>query len=103
MSEELKIIMDTIAQLGTAGKEAFIWWLLIKYALHYAVVLVFILCATLAIFKIAKEVRASQAESGIAERVAKAAGLSYSRNAAGVSQCYKWIEDNDKRDQLGRR
>ena len=35
MSDELKIIMDTIAQLGQAGKEAFIWWLIVKYALNY--------------------------------------------------------------------
>lgn len=49
MSEELKIIMETIGQLGQAGKEAFIWWLIVKYALHYFTVLFFMVMVLIAI------------------------------------------------------
>lgn len=54
MSEELKIIMDTIGQLGQAGKEAFIWWLVVKYAMHYATVLIFVCVAGLTIHAVVK-------------------------------------------------
>lgn len=41
--EELKVIMEAVAQLGEAGKEAFIWWLIIDKALHtLAVVTIFV-------------------------------------------------------------
>ena len=30
-TEELKLILETIASLGDSGKAAFIWWLIIKH------------------------------------------------------------------------
>ncbi len=30
-TEELKMILEAIASLGASGKEAFIWWLALKY------------------------------------------------------------------------
>ena len=38
-TEELKIIMDALVQLGEAGKSGFIWWLILKYGAHYFTVL----------------------------------------------------------------
>lgn len=41
--EELKLIIQTISQLGDAGKEAFIWWLVIDKGLSFVGWLTFIL------------------------------------------------------------
>lgn len=30
-TEELKMVLEAISSLGAAGKEAFIWWLALKY------------------------------------------------------------------------
>lgn len=38
-TEELKLITDLLASLGNNGKEAFIWWLAVKYLAHYITVL----------------------------------------------------------------
>ena len=42
-TEELKIIMDALVQLGEAGKAGFIWWLVMEYALYYATIISFII------------------------------------------------------------
>lgn len=33
--EKLKLIMDTLSAMGTAGKEAFIWWLAVDRVLPF--------------------------------------------------------------------
>ena len=48
-TEELKIIMDALVSLGEAGKSGFIWWLVMKYGLHYLAVLSAIVLAFLAV------------------------------------------------------
>jgi hypothetical protein len=48
-TEELKIIMDALVSLGEAGKSGFIWWLVMKYALHYAATFAFIVGAVVVI------------------------------------------------------
>jgi len=75
LSEELKIIMDTIAQLGQAGKEAFIWWLLVKYVAYYFVVLAFFVAASACIFRIVQAVRTHQDECRIVAEVAVKCGV----------------------------
>ena len=54
-TEELKIIMDALVQLGEAGKMGFIWWLVMKYALHYATIVCFIVGVVVAIKTIANK------------------------------------------------
>jgi hypothetical protein len=34
MTEELKIVMETLSQMGEVGKEAFIWWLIFDKLLY---------------------------------------------------------------------
>ena len=40
--EELKVIMDALSTMGAEAKEAFIWWIIIRYLVLY--VLTFIGC-----------------------------------------------------------
>lgn len=54
MTEELKIIMDAIAQLGQAGKEAFIWWLIVKYLVSYLMLFVGFCIGAYVVFRIAR-------------------------------------------------
>lgn len=58
MSEELQIIMNTISQLGQAGKEAFIWWLVVNYLLHYLAVTVILCVVSFALVRIVKHITA---------------------------------------------
>ena len=75
MSEELRIIMETIGQLGQAGKEAFIWYLIVKYVLHYATVCFFILVTGFVAFRIVSAVKGHQQECRIVSEVATKSGV----------------------------
>jgi hypothetical protein len=33
-TEELKMVLDAISQLGASGKEAFVWWMVFSYGTH---------------------------------------------------------------------
>ena len=58
-TEELKIIMDALVQLGEAGKSGFIWWLVMKYAMHYVTVIFFIAAAAFTVRMIAQNIVAT--------------------------------------------
>lgn len=75
MQEELKMILEALTSLGANGKEAFIWWLLLKYALHYFVVLVLILAAAFIGARIILAIRTVQEECRIVFEVALRAGV----------------------------
>ena len=53
-AEELKLITDAITTLGVQGKEAFIWFLVIKYGFQYLLHLILWPSALLTVYKIAK-------------------------------------------------
>jgi hypothetical protein len=52
MSEELKIIMDTLAALGEAGKAGFIWWLVIKHGVPAILTFIGFCVGAFALYKI---------------------------------------------------
>ena len=96
MSEELKIIMDTIAQLGQSGKEAFVWYLVIKYALHYFTVLTFIAAVSFVAVRIVNAVRACQDDTQVAMLVSEVSGVRESAyygqfNRREISAMRDWI------------
>lgn len=37
--EELKLILEAVAQLGAQGKEAFIWWLVLEKGLNFVAIM----------------------------------------------------------------
>ena len=39
-TEEIKLITDLLQSLGENGKEAFIWWLAVKYVAWYVTILI---------------------------------------------------------------
>ena len=94
MTEELKIVMETITGLGQAGKEAFVWWLLIKYALYYFTMIFFVSAAGFVICKIANKVKEAQQDSAIARRVAKEAGIDneFYLNTEDLAKCHRWLD-----------
>jgi hypothetical protein len=69
MTEELKIIMETIGQLGQAGKDAFMWWLLIKYGMSYLLGLVAVSVIGYVVFRIAKFVHFSSTDTDLVKRL----------------------------------
>jgi hypothetical protein len=93
MSEELRIIMETIGQLGQAGKEAFIWWLVVKYVLHYATLCFFILVTGFVVFRIVSAVKGHHQECRIASEVALKSSvrphLYYSNDE--YDKMYDWV------------
>lgn len=93
MTEELKIVMETIGQLGQAGKEAFIWWLVVNYVLHYLTVGFFISVTGFVITRIVRAVRTNQDECKIVAEVAIKAGVRpcnyYDRNE--FATMYEWV------------
>jgi hypothetical protein len=93
VSEELKIIMETIGQLGQAGKEAFIWWLLMKYLLHYATVGLFIVVAGFSLNRLISAIRTHQDECKLVAEIAAKSGVRpcnyYDRNEFG--KMYEWV------------
>lgn len=93
MTEELKIIMDALTQLGAHGKEAFVWWLIVKYVLHYATIGFFIATAGFVITRIVKAIRTHQDECRLVAELALKAGVRpcsyYDRQEFG--RMYEWI------------
>ena len=51
-TDEIKMIVDLIAGLGAAGKDAFIWWLVIKYLLCYLLTFAGIMVALTIAYKL---------------------------------------------------
>ncbi len=52
-AEELKLITDAITTLGVAGKEAFIWFLVIKYGLTWVLHMVLWPVAAFTVYRVA--------------------------------------------------
>ena len=49
--EELKLILEALASLGAAGKEAFIWWLVVAKIVQPAMILAGVIAVTWIIVK----------------------------------------------------
>ena len=75
MTEELRIIMETIGQLGQAGKEAFIWWLVMSYLFRYLTVGFFIAILGFISCRIIAAVKGHQQECRIVSEIAQKAGV----------------------------
>jgi hypothetical protein len=93
MTEELKIIMETIGQLGQAGKEAFIWWLVVKYVLHYVTVVFVIGCFGFVVLRITKATKDYQDECKLVEELAQKVGVyrGYGITADNIREMQDWI------------
>jgi hypothetical protein len=77
MTEELKLILETIAQLGAAGKEAFIWWLALTYGTKIVMGFM-VMCCVLGVPYILARCVMRQSEKGKAlEAIGKHLGVDY--------------------------
>ena len=50
--EELKIVMETFQQMGETGKDAFIWYMIFKYAMMYLMWLILLPATLFAVYKV---------------------------------------------------
>ena len=87
--KELELVLATIANLGAAGKEAFIWWLVFDKFLFF----IGFLCAIFVIYKVIMAIR-NRRDREIAIAVARAAGFdSYDEhNGPQFRKCMAWVE-----------
>ena len=68
--QQLKIIMETLAQLGVAGKEGFIWWLVMHHGLNALCILASVVAFVLVVNLIIRAVKSHQSEYRITTEVA---------------------------------
>lgn len=73
--EELKVIMEAISQLGAAGKEAFVWWLVIKYGVSSVLLFSGGCVAGYVVYRIAKFMHEADIDCQTIRRLAKVAGV----------------------------
>lgn len=75
--ENLKMIIDSLNNLGSGAKEAFYWWLIINYGLSYFIGLIWSVIGGLAIWKGIKMGEVAIRGSSQIEILANAAGTAY--------------------------
>lgn len=91
--EELKLILAALAQLGDAGKEAFIWWLVFDKGLMFAGLMVGLAVFAYAVRRMTRdEYRAVE----IATAVARASGAPEWNHRDGplFRACMAWVEQH---------
>lgn len=86
--EQLKLVMDTLAQMGAQGKEAFIWWLIFDKAL---VPLVCLLIAPMVVWGLIKFLGTTGHEQK----------LRTIRDAMGIGT-YGWFMEHEFREIMQR-
>lgn len=94
-TEELKLIVELIGQLGEISKEIFIWWLVINYVLKYMVVAILLGCVTYCTIYICRLIKACQNECVIVRELAKKAGVrpEHFYSPAALNQISEWIRN----------
>jgi hypothetical protein len=76
-TEELKMILDAMTSLGANGKEAFIWWLALKYGTAL-LTSGMILTAVLGVpYLILRTVRQASARNAALKEIANAVGVDF--------------------------
>lgn len=75
--EELKIVMEAIAQLGQAGKEAFVWWLVLTYGTKILTSMMVLTGALGVPWLILRTVRQSSSRNEALTAIGKDLGVDY--------------------------
>ena len=93
--KELELILATIAQLGEAGKEAFIWWLIFDKLLSAMAWLIAIGLIANMIAKIVTVCNADNYSMKLRDAMGIAVGTGHVSSSEFV-RCLQWIENHKK-------
>lgn len=91
--KELELILQTVASLGAAGKEAFIWWLIVSYGVPFIGFLV----GALAVTKIARMIYDSGDDTSCLTRIAKVLEISNDYGGFSRNEVYEKVRELAKR------
>ena len=76
-AEELKMVLDAIATLGVNGKEAFIWWLVLKYGSSLITSVMFLIGALCVPYLVLRTIRQLSRSNTALKEIAKNLGVDF--------------------------